>query len=52
MRSKNPTRRFGCPLDDAARSQGDGLVLMGPVARVAGVVGIPSPGNIQELLDF
>ena len=49
MRSKNPTGRFGCPLDDAARSQGDGLVLMGPVARVAGVVGIPSPGNIQEL---
>ena len=49
MRSKNPTGRFGCPLDDTARSQGDRLVLMGPVARVAGVVRIPSPGNIQEL---
>ena len=47
-RSKNPTGRLGCPLDDAARSQGDCLVLMGPVACVAGVVGIPSPGNIQS----
>ena len=44
--------RSGVLLDDAAGSQGDGLVVLGPVARVARVVGVPSPVKIVIIIIF
>ena len=44
--------RSGVLLDDAAGSQGDGLVVLGPVARVARVVGVPAPVTIVIIIIF